>query len=153
MAQFVSYSGPGNSPIYYQPTRFAPEPPYGSLHGYGMWQKIGPSGGQSNVEVKKPERSMVAEYYANRQPYVQFSAQQAPLNTLGYNPKLNINSSLTNLYTPSVGSLLSAPLSMPSYSGNYGAGRFLNTGNLLAFNFAPAQTTASVAPSGAVANP
>lgn len=36
--------------------------------------------------------------------------------------------------TPNVTSFLSSP-TMPSYSGNYGAGRFLNTGNLLGFNF------------------
>ena len=89
--------------------------------------------------------SQVYMSYLNRTPYQQYTG--------GYNPNLNINSSPTNLYTQSTGSLLSAPSSMPSYSGNYGANRFLNTGNLLGFNFTPAQTTASVSPSGAVANP
>ena len=136
MAQFVSYSGAGNSPIYYQPTPFAPEPPYGSLHGYGIWQKISPFGGQSNVEVKIPERSMIAEYYANRQPYVQFSAQQAPLQSLGYNPALGLTQG-TGLYQPSIGNLLSSPTAMATPTGSYGAARFLgNTGGgLLGLNF------------------
>jgi len=51
--------------------------------------------------------------------------------------------------TPSVSSFLSAP-TMPSYTGNYGAGRFLNTGNLLGFNFTPAQTTSSPGQSPAI---
>lgn len=36
--------------------------------------------------------------------------------------------------TPNMMSFLTSP-TMPSYSGNFGAGRFLNTGNLLGFNF------------------
>jgi len=54
-------------------------------------------------------------------------------------------------YTPtsSASSFLSAP-TMPSYEGNYGAGRFLNTGNLLGFNFTPAQTTSSPGQSPAI---
>ena len=36
--------------------------------------------------------------------------------------------------TPNVASFLPSP-TMPIYSGNFGAGRFLNTGNLLGFNF------------------
>jgi hypothetical protein len=51
--------------------------------------------------------------------------------------------------TPGVSSFLSAP-TMPSYAGNYGAGRFLNTGNLLGFNFTPAQTTSSPGQSPAI---
>ena len=51
--------------------------------------------------------------------------------------------------TPNVSSFLSAP-TMPSYTGNYGAGRFLNTGNLLGFNFTPAQTTSSPGQSPAI---
>ena len=37
--------------------------------------------------------------------------------------------------TPSQTSFLSSPTPSVSYNGNYGAGRFLNTGNLLGFNF------------------
>ena len=37
--------------------------------------------------------------------------------------------------TPNVMSFLSSPTDSVSYNGNYGAGRFLNTGNLLGFNF------------------
>jgi len=51
--------------------------------------------------------------------------------------------------TPSASSFLSAP-TMPSYAGNYGAGKFLNTGNLLGFNFTPAQTTSSPGQSPAI---
>jgi len=141
MAQFVSYSGAGNTPIYYQPTPFAPEPSYDPIYGYGMWQKIGSSGGQSNVaEVKTPERSMVAEYYANRQPYVQFSAQQAPLQSLGYNPALGMTQG-TGLYQPTIGNLSFSPTAMATPTGSYGAARFLgNTGGGL-LNFSAPQTT------------
>jgi len=37
--------------------------------------------------------------------------------------------------TPSQTSFLSSPTPSVSYNGNYGASRFLNTGNLLGFNF------------------
>lgn len=37
--------------------------------------------------------------------------------------------------TPNLMSFLSSPTPSVSYNGNYGAGRFLNTGNLLGFNF------------------
>lgn len=46
-------------------------------------------------------------------------------------------------------SFLSTP-TMNQATGNYGAGRFLNTGNLLGFNFTPAQTTSSPGQSPAI---
>lgn len=132
MAQFVHYGGMGGTPVYFQPTIFASEPSYSPIYGYGQWQKISYGGGPSK-EVKVPERSMIAEWLANKQPYTQFATQQAPLSALGYNP------SMANLYSPAISSLYSTGSSLlaPSTSGtSYGAGRYLgNTGLLGGLNF------------------
>jgi hypothetical protein len=55
-------------------------------------------------------------------PYVPFSAQQAPMSVLGYNPAMT-----SNIYTPASSSNL---LSMPSGQTSYGAGRYLGSGLL-----------------------
>lgn len=69
----------------------------------------------------------------NRPAFNQFSAQQAPLQSLGYNP------AMANLYSPATSSLYSTGSSLlaPSASGtSYGAGRYLgNTGLLGGLNF------------------
>ena len=199
MAQFVSYSGMGGMPIYYQPSMFAPEPSYDPIYGYGMWQRIG--GGNT---YQKPSTTPVASnivsgygledagegmyYYPtadkyfsgekfytksgtqyspyegdvkgfnlaadtgiyspsqaylssiNQPVFSQFATQQAPLQSLGYNP------AMSNLYNPATSNIYqtgTSLLSSPTASGSYGAGRYLGNNGLLGFNFSAPQTAAT----------
>jgi len=68
----------------------------------------------------------------NRTPFQQYATQQAPLQSMGYNPALGLSQGTglyqpasTGLYQPAIGNLLSSPTSMSTPTGNYGAGRFL----------------------------
>jgi len=126
-------------------------PSYNPIFGYsGGWQAGGGGGvsgsitrnGQSfrpvDVDVTGFSKNKVGEEGSETYEYspsMAYVYSKAPKPT--YTP------------TPSVSSFLSAP-TMPSYTGNYGAGRFLNTGNLLGFNFTPAQTTSSPGQSPAI---
>ena len=75
-------------------------------------------------------------------PYVPFSAQQAPLQSMGYNPALGLTQG-TGLYQPAIGDLLSSPTAMATPTGSYGAARFLgNTGGGL-LNFSAPQVAAT----------
>lgn len=58
------------------------------------------------------------------QTYVPFTAQQAPLQVMGYNPALGLGQT-GGVYSPAIGNLLSAPTAMTTPTGSYGAGRFL----------------------------
>lgn len=82
--------------------------------------------GEDDARTYSPSMAYLSAIQAAQTPYVPFAAKPAPLNIQGYKPGV-----MSNIYTPATGNLLSAPVSTPSYSGNYGAGRFLNTGNLL----------------------
>ena len=126
-------------------------PSYNPIFGYsGGWQAGGGGGvsgsitrnGQSfrpvDVDVTGFSKNKVGEEGSETYEYspsMAYVYSKAPKPT--YTP------------TPNVSSFLSAP-TMPSYTGNYGAGRFLNTGNLLGFNFTPAQTTSSPGQSPAI---
>jgi len=125
-------------------------PSYSPIFGYsGGWQRGGGAeagtitrGDQSfrpvDVDVTGFSKNKVGEEGSETYEYspsMAYVYSKAPKPT--YTP------------TPNVSSFLSAP-TMPSYTGNYGAGRFLNTGNLLGFNFTPAQTTSSPGQSPAI---
>lgn len=69
-----------------------------------------------------PSMAYLSALQRAQTPYVPFSAQQAPLSMLGYNP-----AALSSLYTPATSSNL---LTMPSGQTSYGAGRFLGSGLL-----------------------
>jgi len=121
----------GNNRMYepYTITRSAPSY-YGLMYGMGG----GSNRAEGTIEVgdqafrpvdidvtgfskSKIEDSDLYEYA----PSMAYVYSQAPKPT--YQP------------TPSQTSFLSSPTPSVSYNGNYGAGRFLNTGNLLGFNF------------------
>lgn len=121
----------GNNRMYepYTITRSAPSY-YGLMYGMGG----GSNRAEGTIEVgdqafrpvdidvtgfskSKIEDSDLYEY----SPSMAYVYSQAPKPT--YQP------------TPSQTSFLSSPTPSVSYNGNYGAGRFLNTGNLLGFNF------------------
>lgn len=78
--------------------------------------------GEGDDVTYTPSMAYLSALQRSQAPYVPFSAQQAPLNTFGYNP-----SALTSIYTPATSSNL---LSMPSGQTSYGAGRFLGSGLL-----------------------
>jgi hypothetical protein len=96
------------------------------------------------------EDSKIYEY-APSMAYIY--SQTKPQVTAQPNTVFNYVSGFTpatkDVYQQATGNLLTSP-TMPSYTGNYGAGRFLNTGNLLGFNFTPAQTTSSPGQSPAI---
>lgn len=69
-----------------------------------------------------PSMAYLSALQRSQTPYVPFSAQQAPLSILGYNPAV-----MSSIYTPASASNL---LSMPSGQTSYGAGRFLGSGLL-----------------------
>jgi len=85
----------------------------------------------------------MAYVYSKAQPQVTAQPNTMFNYASGFTPATN------NVYQQATGNLLTSP-TMPSYTGNYGAGRFLNTGNLLGFNFTPAQTTSSPGQSPAI---
>ena len=74
------------------------------------------------------------------QNYVPFSAPQAPLQAIGYNPALGLTQG-GGIYSPAVGNLLSAPTAMTAPTGNYGAGRFLGGATSGLLNYSAPQTT------------
>jgi len=69
-----------------------------------------------------PSMAYLSALQRAQTPYVPFSAQQAPMSVLGYNPAV-----MSSIYTPASSSNL---LSMPSGQTSYGAGRFLGSGLL-----------------------
>ena len=71
--------------------------------------------------VYSPSMAYLSALQRAQTPYVPFSAQQAPVNVLGYNPALT-----SSIYTPASSSNL---LGTPSGT-SYGAGRFLGSGLL-----------------------
>lgn len=76
----------------------------------------------------------------NQPTFNQFSAQQAPLQSLGYNP------AMSNLYNPATSNIYqtgTSLLSSPTASGSYGAGRYLGNTGLLGLNFAAPQVAAT----------
>jgi len=116
----MGYNRPQNNhPLYgYQP---APKPSYESITVDGQeFRTVNPDiQGFSKMALDddKYQKDSVYEY----SPSMAYVYSQAPKPT--YQP------------TPSQTSFLSSPTPSVSYNGNYGAGRFLNTGNLLGFNF------------------
>ena len=87
-----------------------------------------------------PSMAYLSALTRSNTPYVPFSASQAPLQSMGYNPALGLTQG-TGLYQPAVGNLLSSPTAMATPTGSYGAARFLgNTGGGL-LNFSAPQTT------------
>jgi|DEB0MinimDraft_3_1074331.scaffolds.fasta_scaffold34748_2 hypothetical protein len=145
MGQFSPVTGPFGTP--YQPS-------YSPLFGYGggLSARGGAvagtitRGNQSfrplDVDVTgftktKPEGSDIYEYapsmayvYSKSQPQVIAQPNTMFNYASGFTPATN------NVYQQATGPMLSSPMATGS-----GAGRFLNTGNLLGFNFTPAQTT------------
>ena len=154
---------------YYQPTGLMPSAPSSGPFGYsGGWQRSGGAeagtitrDGQSfrpvSTDVTGFSKNKVGEEgsetyeYSPSMAYVYSKTQ--PQVTAQPNTMFNYASGFTpatnNVYQQATGNLLTSP-TMPSYTGNYGAGRFLNTGNLLGFNFTPAQTTSSPGQSPAI---
>lgn len=98
--------------------------------------------GEEGSETYEYSPSM-AYVYSKTQPQVTAQPNTMFNYASGFTPATN------NVYQQATGNLLTSP-TMPSYTGNYGAGRFLNTGNLLGFNFTPAQTTSSPGQSPAI---
>lgn len=93
-------------------------------------------------DVTTYDPSMAYLSVLNKTPFQQYATQQAPLQSLGYNPALGLTQG-TGLYQPAIGNLLSSPTAMATPTGNYGAGRFLgNTGGGL-LNFSAPQVAAT----------
>jgi hypothetical protein len=69
-----------------------------------------------------PSMAYLSALQRAQTPYTPFSAQQAPMSVLGYNPAV-----MSSIYSPASSSNL---LSMPSGQTSYGAGRFLGSGLL-----------------------
>lgn len=83
-----------------------------------------------------PSMAYLSSMRGAQTPYTPFSAQQAPMNVLGYNPSL-----LSNIYTPASANnnLLT---SLPTGTPMYGAGRFLDSGLLnMPINFTVSEST------------
>jgi len=98
--------------------------------------------GKEDSKIYEYSPSM-AYVYSKTQPQVTAQPNTMFNYASGFTPATN------NVYQQATGNLLTSP-TMPSYTGNYGAGRFLNTGNLLGFNFTPSQTTSSPGQSPAI---
>jgi hypothetical protein len=89
--------------------------------------------GEGEEKTYSPSMAYLSALTRAQTPYVPFSAPQAPLSILGYNPALT-----SSIYTPAS----STGLTMPSGT-SYGAGRFLgNTGGGL-LNFSAPQVAAT----------
>lgn len=136
----IQYYSGGSGPFAQQ------APSYNPIFGYsGGWQRGGGAeagtitrGNQSfrplNVDVTgfiktKPEGSSIYEYapsmayvYSQMRPQITAQPNVMAVNAPGYQR---------------ASQMLTSPMATGS-----GAGRFLNTGNLLGFNFTPTQTTA-----------
>jgi hypothetical protein len=144
----IQYFSGGSGPLAQQ------APSYHPIFGYsGGWQKSGGAaagtisrGNQSfrplDVDVTgftktKPEGSNIYEYapsmayvYSQMRPQVAAQPNVMALNVPGYQR---------------ANQMLSSPMATGA-----GAGRFLNTGNLLGFNFTPEQTATSPGQSPAI---
>lgn len=94
-----------------------------------------PEGENENITYS-PSMAYLSALQSARTPYVPFSAPQAPINVLGYNP----SSLLSSVYTPASASTTYTPTGT-----SYGAGRFLGNSGLLGspISFTPGNTTST----------
>lgn len=122
------------------------QPSYNPIFGYGGGINVVHGGGPVEGTVYSGDQAF--KPYSGDAPYGfietdgKFSLSPATISSLRptYMPTAPVSSPLS----------LTSPTAFNAPTGNFGAGRFLNTGNLLGFNFTPAQTTSSVATSPAI---
>ena len=115
---------------FYTGKKGAYEPYTGDVTGFNKTTKD---------DVTTYDPSMAYLSTLNRTPFQQYATQQAPLQSLGYNPAMSnlYNQANSNIYQTG-GSLLSAPT-----SSGYGAGRYLGNNGLLGLNFSAPQVAAT----------
>lgn len=95
--------------------------------------------GEEDARTYSPSMAYLSAIQAAQTPYVPFSAPQAPINVLGYNP----STLLSSIYTPASASTTYTPTGT-----SYGAGRYLGSSGLLGspISFAPSTNTGTSTP-------
>jgi len=90
-----------------------------------------------DAKTYSPSMAYISALQSAQNPYVPFSAPQAPINVLGYNP----SSLISSIYTPASASTTYTPTGT-----SYGAGRYLSGSGLLGkpISFTPSSTTSNV---------